>query len=171
MQKTLNIQITESLKTITKNLYNMNESTKIIGEALKNKNENVTPQLAIENTQPIVQNTRDDTHSGLLHDPFSEHTLTAMKTARKFFWRKERPNGDRFWNGVPVEKVGHRNFQTGEDVYDISNDVQNVITDTTVKWIKKLNEVDKVKCHNFLKNLMYKDYEPTAGEAKSGRYL
>ena len=50
-------------------------------EVLKNKNENVTTQVAI-------QNTRDGTHPGVLNDLSLEHTLTTMKTA--IFFSKEK---------------------------------------------------------------------------------
>ena len=47
---------------------------------------------------------------------------------------------------------------------------QNVFIDTAVNWIKKLDDIEKVKSPNILKSLVYADYGPTAGEAKSGRY-
>ena len=95
----------------------MDKSTRK-SEVLKTKNENVTPPLAIENTQPqpALRNTRVDTHTSVLYAPSSEHTLMSMKTARNFFGIEERPKGDICWKGLPVEKVGDKKIKIVEVV-------------------------------------------------------
>ena len=90
--------------------------------------------------------------------------------SEKLFRIEERPNGDVFGNGVPVEKLGDKKIQNGEDVYHIGNDTQNVSTYATEKSLKTLNDIYRVTYQNTLSSLNFIDYEPTAAETKSRRY-
>ena len=59
MKQTHDKKLVESFVPITKQLEEVDKSTSKMKENLKNKNENVAPQLAIENTQPAIQNTKE----------------------------------------------------------------------------------------------------------------
>ena len=127
----------------------VSKSTQRLKEVLKQTNE--TPQLAIEKTQsatfsqPSVENTHNHSHAKVKFEPSLEHTSTTMKTANNFVKTEERPNGDTLWNGIPIESLGGPTFQTYEDEYDKSTDLQNAFIDTAEKSVKKLNYMDKVK--------------------------
>ena len=87
--------------------------------------------------RPTIQNTQTDSQDGVNYDPSLEHTLTTMKTANIFLKIEESPNGDKFWNGIPVEKLGGSRLQSGEDEYHKNIGFQNVFNDTTEKFLKK----------------------------------
>ena len=93
-----------------------------------------------------------------------------MKENIGFFNIEERDNGDNFWNGIPVEKVGCNKIKINENVFDIARGIQKVLTDTSNIPIKKLNDQDRVIFNNILESLDFKNYKPVRGESKSGRY-
>ena len=76
----------------------MDKSTENLEEVFKPKSEDLTPQIATENTQlqPAVQNTRDDTHAGIKYDTSLENILSNMKNRSIFFQIVEKENGDIF---------------------------------------------------------------------------
>ena len=87
-----------------------------------------------------------------------------------FFKIEERDNGDVFWNGFPVEKIGGNKIKINENVFDITRSIQKVLTDTSNISIKKLNNQDREIFNNILESLDFKKYKPIRGESKSGRY-
>ena len=76
---------------------------------MKSKSENVTLQIASENTQlqPNIQNTRDDTDSGIICNTTLENTLSNKKNESNFLKLVGNQNSDFFWNGKEVKKVGN----------------------------------------------------------------
>ena len=66
-----------------------------------------------------------------------------MKKQKGFFNIEERNNGEIIWNGFPVEKIGGNKLKFNEKIYDISDDLQNVFTNTSNKPLKKLNDIDR----------------------------
>ena len=60
-----------------------------------------------------------------------------MKKQKGFFIIEERNNGDKFWNGFPVEKMGGDKLKINDKVYNISDDLQNVFTNTSNVPLKK----------------------------------
>ena len=126
----------ESLPLLTKILEDMDKPTKKPGDVLKQNSENETfIEVAIETTQPAMQN--QENQPGVFNGTSLEHTLKIMKTASNFLKKDERPNGDMFWNRIPIEILGGLSLHTGEDGYDISTDSQNVFNVTTEKSVKK----------------------------------
>ena len=87
-----------------------------------------------------------------------------------FFKIEERNNGDVFWNGFLVEKIGGKRIKINENVFDITQGIQKVVTDTSNIPIKKLNDQDRETYNNILESLNLKKYKPVRGESKSGRY-
>ena len=60
------------------------------------------------------------------------------------FWnRRERDNGDIFWNGFPVEKIVDSILKINEDVYNVNDNIQNAFTNTSNISSKKLIDKDK----------------------------
>ena len=57
----------------------------------------------------------------------------------------------------------------GLDKYNLSDDIQNVLTDTTEKTIKMLNDKDRVTNKNILTSLKYTNFKPSIREMASGR--
>ena len=106
----------------------------------------------------------------MIYDVELENTLNNMKNNAGFFEIEERENGDVFWNGFPVEKIGGNKIKINENVFDITRGIQKVLTDTSNIPIKKLNDQDREIINNILESLDFKNYKPVRGESKSGRY-
>ena len=83
---------------------------------------------------------------------------------------EERTSGDIFWNGFPVEKLGGNKLKINEDVYNKSDDLQNVFTKTSNIPLKKLNDKDKEMNKNISESLDFKIYKPLRDETKSAKY-
>ena len=180
LRQTHDKKLAESLSPITKRLDLVeNSKGEKIGELIK-KSEQEGPQLAIENTrtqpetpQPAIENTPEaalENNEGVIYDVELENTLNNMKNNFGFFKIEERDNGDVFWNGFPVEKIGGNKIKINENVFDITRGIQKVLTDTSNIPIKKLNDQDREIFNNILENLDFKNYQPVRGESKSGRY-
>ena len=93
-----------------------------------------------------------------------------MKDNVGFFKIKERDNGDVCWNGFPVEKMGGNKIKINDNVFNITQGIQKVLTDKTKISIKKLSNQDRETFNNILESLDFKNYKATRGESKSGRY-
>ena len=94
-----------------------------------------------------------------------------MKDQQKGFFKiEEDGNGQRFWNGIPVEISGDSRIEIKGKDFNITPNLQSVFTDTTSKSFKKLDkkEIDTYK--RLLKTLNYKNYIPKSGEKNSGIY-
>ena len=182
LKQTHDKKLSESLSPITKRLDLVeNNKGEKIGELIK-KSERETSQLAIENTQtqtetpqlPIENNPTAhqpvENNEGVIYDVELENTLNNMKNNAGFFKIEERDNGDVFWNGFPVEKIGGNKIKINENVFDITRGIQKVLIDTSNIPIKKLNDQDRETYNNILESLDFKNYKPVRGESKSGRY-
>ena len=69
-------------------------------KVLKSKSDDVSPPLAIGNTQ------NERKHPGVLHETSLGNRLSKLKKANNFFKREERINGDIFWKNKPFENLG-----------------------------------------------------------------
>ena len=65
MKQTQDIKIAESVSPITKKLDEVKDSTKNIGDVIK---ENYLPQLAIENTHNALPIEKEQIQSGVIYD-------------------------------------------------------------------------------------------------------
>ena len=171
-------KLAESLKPITKRLDLVeNNKGEKIGELIK-KMEQETP--AIENTQtPAIENTpqpetpaieNTQTQPGVLYDVSLENTLTNMKDKEKGFFKITEENGQRYWNGKPVNISGDSRIEIEGVNFNITPDLQNVFTDTTGKSLEKLNKKENRTYKKLLDTLNYKNYKHKPGEKNSGRY-
>ena len=93
-----------------------------------------------------------------------------MKNNFGFFNIKERDNGDMFWNGLPVEKIGGNKLKINENIHVITPGIQKVLTDTSNIPLKKLNDQDREIFINILESLNFQNYQAIRGESKSGRF-
>ena len=174
LKQTHDDKLAESLSPITKRL-DLVENTKgeKIGELIK-KLEQEGPQLAIENTQtqpetPAIKNTQ--TQPGVLYDVKLENTLTNMKEKQKGFFKiREDNNGQRYWNGIPIDVSGDTSIEIKGQNFNITHNLQNVFTDATGKSLKKLNKKENQTYKKLLNTLDYGNYKPKSGEVNSGRY-
>ena len=93
-----------------------------------------------------------------------------MKEKQKeFFQLKEKKDGERFWNGIPVEILGDSRVEMKGKNFKITPNLQNVFTDTTGKSPEKLDKTENITYKNFLKTLTYENYKPKSGEVDTGR--
>ena len=182
LKQTHDIKLAESLSPITEKLDDtskklrdvIKESTQDLGNVIK---ENNTPQLAIENNQDDnqpqlpIENNQDDTQPRVLYDVSLENTLTNInEKERGFFKITEGENGQRFWNGIPVEISGDSRIEIKGKDFNITSNLQNVFTDTSGKSLKKLDKMEIITYKQLLKTLNYKNYKHKSGEKNSGRY-
>ena len=128
----------------------MNASTKNLETVLQKSNsENEARQVALETVPPANENTLNRLKAKVLYEPSYEHSLATIKTASNFSETKEIPNGDIFWKGRSVEKLGGSRLQNGEGEDDISTDFRKVFIDATEDSVTKLNETDTKKYRSF----------------------
>ena len=154
LKETHDKKLAESLSPITTRLDLVeNNKGEKIGDIIK-KSQQETSQLAIENTQtqtetpqlpientPTLQPTENN--EGVIYDVELESTFNNMKENVGFFNIEERDNGDIFWNGFPVEKIGGSKLKINEKIYDITLGIQKVLTKTSYIPLKKLNDEDR----------------------------
>ena len=177
LKQTHDDRLAESLSPLTKRLdlieNNKGEKT---GDIIK-KSESETP--AIENTQtqletPAIENTQTQpetaaientqTQPGILYDVSLENTLTNMKEKEKGFFKiREDKNGQPYWNGIPVIVSGDSSVEIKKLKFNITDNLQNVFTDTTGKSLKKLNKKEIQTYKKLLNTLNYEDYKPKYG--------
>ena len=185
LEKTHDKKLAESLSPLTKRLDLIeNNKGEKIGDIIK-KSESESETLAIENTQtqpetPAIENTQTQpetpaieniqTQPGVLYDVSLENTLTNMKDKEKGFFKITEENGQRFWNGKPVNISGDSRIEIDGINFNITPDLQNVFTDTTGKSLEKLNKKENRTYKKLLDTLNYKNYKHKPGEKNSGRY-
>ena len=92
-----------------------------------------------------------------------------MKTNAGFFNIEETNDGEIFWNGFPVEKMGSNKLKINEKIHNITPGIQKVLTDTSNIPIKQLNYQDRELFFSILESLNFEKYRPIHGESKSGR--
>ena len=151
LKQTHDIKIAESLSPITKNLSELLESTRKLAEIVKVMD---TPQLAIENTHTALPIKNERIHPGVIYDASLENTLSNMQNQKSFLKIEERNNGDIIWNGFPVEKVGGKKLEINDKIYNISDDLQKVFTNTSNIPLKKVNDKTRECIKIFLKVLI-----------------
>ena len=93
-----------------------------------------------------------------------------MKNKEKGFFKiREDIDGQRYWNGLPVDILGDSRIKIEGKNFNITPNLQNVFTDTTGKSLKKLNKEENQTYKKLLNTLNYKDDKPKYGEMNSGR--
>ena len=141
----VSIDAQESLIPNNTKLDTLNKSTEEVGEIIKETN---MPQL----------------------DILLENTFSNMKINKSFFNIEEKDNGDIFWNGFPVEKMGGNKLKINGKIHEIPQSVQKVLTDTSNIPIKQLNDKDRDSFTNNSESLNFENYKAIRGESKSFRY-
>ena len=150
---------------MTEKLEGVNKPNKELEEVLKTNPEIITPQLAIKNTQNKtstqlpVQNTQNDTQPGIIYDTSLENTFSTMKNKNKYVYIVENENGDNFWNGVEVIKLGGSEKQLRDDVdeYGFCDIFQDGILNKT--FLKDLNDIDTLTFYDMLHTLKFDQYK------------
>ena len=100
-----------------------------------------------------------------------ENTLKNMKEKQKGFFKiREDQNGQRYWNGIPVDILGDSSVEMKGLNFNITPNLHNVFTDTTGKSLKKLNKKENQTYKKFLNTPNYENYKPKNEEIDSGRY-
>ena len=146
LKQTLGFKLAESLSPIIKNVDEVNEITKKLGEIVKKsdgEDEN-TQRPAIENitgTQPL----RD--------------TLTLMTRSKNFLELEEKTKRDVFWNDVFIKPLGEKRIRIKKDEYVKTPDFQAYFTNTKLT-IEFLDNVEKETALYILKNVGLYDNKP-----------
>ena len=66
-----------------------------------------------------------------------------MKKQKGFSNIEEREKGDIIWNGSAVEKIGGIKPKFIDKIFNISDDLQNVFTNTCNIPVEKLNDIGR----------------------------
>ena len=93
-----------------------------------------------------------------------------MKNNSGFFNIEETDDGEFFWNGFPVEKMGGNKLKINGKIHNITPSIQKVLTETSNIPLKKVNDKDNDIFINILESLDFENYKEIRGESKSGRY-
>ena len=93
-----------------------------------------------------------------------------MKNNSGFFNIEETDDGEIFWNGFPVEKMGGNKLKINGKIHNITPSIQKVLTETSNIPLKKLNDKDNDIFINILESPDFENYKEIRGESKSGRY-
>ena len=94
-----------------------------------------------------------------------------MKDKQKGFCKMgEDKDGQRYWNGVPIEIPGDSRVKIKGKNFNITPNLQNVFTDTTGKSLKKLDKTENRTYKKLLQTLDFENYRPKYGKINSGRY-
>ena len=94
-----------------------------------------------------------------------------MKDKEKGFFKiGEDKDGQRYWNGLPVDILGDSRIKIEGKKFNITPNLQKVFTDTTGKSLKILNKKANQTYKKLLDALKYENYRPKYGEINSGRY-
>ena len=163
LKQTHDINLAESLSPITKKLDEINKSTQESLSPISGKLDTIN-----ENNQKLGDIIQE--YNSSLPDTLFDDTLNKMKSNIGFFNIEENDDGNIFWNGFPIEKMGGNKLKTNEKVFEIPKSIQKVFIDTSDKSIKMLNEKDKEIFNDILENLNFNKYKAKIGENKSGRY-
>ena len=163
IKQTHDINWAESLSPITKKLDEINKSTQESLSPISGKLDTIN-----ENNQKLGDIIQE--YNSSLPDTLFDDTLNKMKSNIGFFNIEENDDGNIFWNGFPIEKMGGNKLKINEKVFKIPKSIQKVFIDTSDKSIKMLNEKDKEIFNDILENLNFNKYKAKFGENKSGRY-
>ena len=93
-----------------------------------------------------------------------------MKNVTGFFNIEGTNDGEIFWNGFTVEKMGGNKPKINEKIHNITPGIQKVKIETSNIPIKQLHDQDKGIFINNLECLNFESYKAIRGESKSGRY-
>ena len=174
LEKTHDVKLAESLSPITKKL---DETSEKLGDVFRESNQNLgniikennTPQPAIENTPTPLPIENEKLQPGINYSTSLENTLSNMRDNSGFFNIEETDDGEIFWNGFPVEKMGGNKLKINKKIHNITPGIQKVLTETSNIPLKKLNDKDRKIFNNILESLDFENYKPIRGESKSGR--
>ena len=157
LKQTHDVKLAESLSPSTDKLdeinKSINESTQELGDVIKKSLPTIenTPQPAIENTpQPAIEN-----NEAVIYDVELENTLNNMKDNTGFFKIEERNNGDVFWKGFLVEKIGGNKIKIINNEYNITKGIQNVLTNKTYDIANSMTDNEEVVFRDILQKTNY----------------
>ena len=138
LKQTHDVKLAEPLSPITRKVDTINESTKQLGEIVKNSD------LEDGNTQtPAIKNT---SISRSLLD-----TSTHKKGKKTFFKLEEQHDGFVFWNKMPINALGENRISIKDQEYDIKPNIQKYFTNTKLTT-KKMDNEDESIVYDILKN-------------------
>ena len=151
MKQTHDLKLAESLSLITKNIDEVNDSSKKLAEVIEKSHPEGNIPHPSDGHTPSRQ--AIEKKEGVIFDAELENTLKNMKKQKRFFNLEERNIGDNIRNGFPIEKRGGKKLKINENICNIIDDLQNVFTKTSNIPLKKVNDTDRKKYENILGNL------------------
>ena len=92
----------------------------------------------------------------IIYDTSLENTLSNMKKQKRSVDVEKRDTGEIIWNGFRFEKVGGNKLEIIEKNYNISDDLQIVVANTSNILLKKLKDIDR---EIYKKSLESHDFE------------
>ena len=159
LNETHDIKLAESLSPITKRLDKVNKSTKKISKVIKesnsestNNHEIVPVEIESEN-ENIQTNLRALPNSFMFRDQMSK-TLGRLMSSLNSLKIKHSPSGATIL-GVPIKTLGGDRIQAKDNIYDLTPEIYNALSDTgyTGKNMKKENDI--LMMYNIINDLGY----------------
>ena len=96
-----------------------------------------------------------------------------MKNMKTFFKIVENQNGDIFWNGIKIEKLGETKIQIedGEEEYDFNESIQDGILYENI--LKDLNDEDTLTLKNIMETFIFSQnkHAPASFKSENMRYI
>ena len=157
---------------MTKNIKEVKESTKNLGEVLKKTDREIeTPtHLAIEKTQPSSQTTQNQSIDGVILDLFLYNTLQEMNRSNILFKIFANPESDLIWNSIEMSKLGGYVLRSMEgNIFHLFQSFRKFLQTQKKNSFTQKSSEDKVNCWNTLGSFNYEQDNPKRGEA-SGCY-
>ena len=142
------------------------ETTQRLGYATK-KSQPETPQLSIENApnrQPMENN------EGVVYVVELENTLKNMTDNSGFFKTYCDCEHGWMWNGYPIKNTRGTEIEINHKKFNITPAFQKVLSNSSNKPLKKINDKDREILDNILQSLDFENYKAIRGESKPVRF-
>ena len=140
LKQTHDVKLAESLSPITKKLDNINESTKKIGDVIKETNSNVDIK-ALPNSSKFSNSMRQ--------------MIGSLMNSRNSLKITQDESGKANILGVPIQITEGDTIKINENVYEITSEIYKALTYTTYTGNTMTNENDILMMYNIIRDLGY----------------
>ena len=151
------IKLKESLSPITKKLDNIVQSTKKIGEVMKEsnseneKNQEIAP-VKIESEDEIIHTNLAALPNRSIFRELLTKTLRSLMSSSNSLKLKSSPSGATFL-GVPIGALGGDRIRINDNIYDITPEIHKALSSTSYTGKTMKNENNILKMNNIVGDL------------------
>ena len=154
------MKLAESLSPITKKLDEVNESTKKLGEVIKESNsENENNQeivpVEIESEDENIQTSIRTLPNSSKFSTNMMETLGAVMSSKNFLKLIQDKSGKASILGVPINTLGGDRIRIKDIIYDLTPEIYKALSSTSYTGITMKNENDILMMNNIIRDLGY----------------